>query len=128
MTAAARRAAVRITPAWAGKSLFSSFSRLRFEDYPRVGGEEYIMGMKAELETGLPPRGRGRGNVCTEGGAFIGITPAWAGKSYAFQWPRHSDADYPRVGGEEAFQEEHFQWIQGLPPRGRGRVCARYVG
>ena len=50
-----------ITPAWAGKRLnCKSLSEL-VKDHPRVGGEKKLLISRDGLQTGSPPRGRGKG-------------------------------------------------------------------
>ena len=72
--------AIRITPAWAGKSGSINCTRRGCKDYPRVGGEELGMRIMVPLLPGLPPRGRGRDQANYRNWEQSGITPAWAGK------------------------------------------------
>ena len=92
---------LRITPAWAGKRLAQARRHPRREDYPRVGGEEKVDSDKDSSNLGLPPRGRGRGQVDGLGVLAERITPAWAGKRRGYRGARRHSRDYPRVGGEE---------------------------
>ena len=71
----------RITPAYAGKSLFLTRRGFSKWDHPRVCGEKYLRIAVFVLLMGSPPRMRGK--VC---GYFVvcrylRITPAYAGKS-----------------------------------------------
>ena len=70
----------RITPAWAGKRLFSCFISFDYKDHPRVGGEKRPVILHPRRTGGSPPRGRGK--VTGYFGVVIRmrITPAWAGK------------------------------------------------
>ena len=72
---------VGITPAWAGKSWPWQRAAWRTRDHPRVGGEKNTKQKSGDKDTGSPPRGRGKGLDALEVAGFIGITPAWAGKS-----------------------------------------------
>ena len=92
------------------------------QDYPRVGGEEFGVELLAESFEGLPPRGRGRGDVAGDVSVAVGITPAWAGKSSAMRRAPSKPGDYPRVGGEEGLALGEVGLGAGLPPRGRGRA------
>ena len=74
---------------------------------------------------GLPPRGRGRGRYSRLLGVRLGITPAWAGKSFGYQERFAEYRDYPRVGGEENAAPSVTKGQWGLPPRGRGRGLQR---
>ena len=70
-----------ITPAYAGKSPFKWFFQVVLGDHPRVCGEKknsiYAMG----LNTGSPPRMRGKVTGFFVVFCLNGITPAYAGKS-----------------------------------------------
>ena len=56
-----QRKKVRITPAWAGKSVASESRRMGSRDHPRVGGEKPKTDKHALVIKGSPPRGRGKG-------------------------------------------------------------------
>ena len=94
----------RITPAWAGKSATSEKARATKQDHPRVGGEKKLLISRNGQPTGSPPRGRGKAFLFSVYSYIIGITPAWAGKSFfacsIFFFPE----DHPRVGGEKPSQ------------------------
>ena len=90
-----------ITPAWAGKSYHARYMVIIIRDHPRVGGEKMKKWANdIELE-GSPPRGRGKGRGRTRMSVLVGITPAWAGKSYAEAVKQLGFRDHPRVGGEK---------------------------
>ena len=114
--------AVRITPAWAGKSQQWPHMCGRSWDHPRVGGEKQRPDSLGRCPVGSPPRGRGKGSNSQSVGCCIRITPAWAGKSFAivsfslFYW------DHPRVGGEKTQIPTIRQRWKGSPPRGRGKA------
>ena len=112
----------RITPAWAGKSSSYRLLHERQMDYPRVGGEEFLLNLRQLGANGLPPRGRGRDRARNHLQTQGGITPAWAGKSDAAGDLPDTTADYPRVGGEESKLPVLRGGQKGLPPRGRGRA------
>ena len=73
---------LRITPAYAGKSLGSILIRSHIQDHPRLCGEKYPLACYHLLYIGSPPPMRGK--VCGKNvGVYgFGITPAYAGKSY----------------------------------------------
>ena len=52
--------AIRITPAWAGKSLCVLSPHPLGQDHPRVGGEKPNRILWTEFRQGSPPRGRGK--------------------------------------------------------------------
>ena len=96
---------VRITPAWAGKSVRSSGSAIRCRDHP--------------------PHRRGKVQAVCPLGELAGITPAWAGKSWPPCSPRPAGEDHPRVGGEKCRLLAVVACPAGSPPRGRGKVPHR---
>ena len=71
---------VRITPAWAGKSLFCFTAAVPIQDHPRIGGEKGLGSQVTQLSQGSPPRRRGKDAVVAVVVRGAGITPAWAGK------------------------------------------------
>ena len=93
--------AVRITPAWAGKSRCAATGAARPWDHPRVGGEKLYEQMEQGAGRGSPPRGRGKVSFTFWIILHLGITPAWAGKSVAYCWALGAREDHPRVGGEK---------------------------
>ena len=116
---------LRITPAWAGKSLLPVRIGSTHEDHPRMGGEKNIQWFLPEGHGGSPPHGRGK--VC--GGMnrifHMGITPAWAGKSILTIQHSEVNQDHPRMGGEKMFFKPGRSMYPGSPPHGRGKVNLR---
>ena len=70
----------RITPAYAGKSDFTSDFLTLFWDHPRVCGEKHSFALHDLHHTGSPPRMRGKAKLTDTGIDAAGITPAYAGK------------------------------------------------
>ena len=70
-----------ITPAYAGKSFFSSYIDVCERDHPRVCGEKRDECYWQIDRAGSPPRMRGKGCVLAHHGMPDRITPAYAGKS-----------------------------------------------
>ena len=90
-----------ITPAWAGKSWGCWKHRGAPRDHPRVGGEKLWGPLHLYNTRGSPPRGRGKGGFNGSQFEDVGITPAWAGKSFAAFEEAARRGDHPRVGGEK---------------------------
>ena len=72
---------LRITPAYAGKSLSLTRPGVHIWDHPRVCGEKKFTFDAGKLIPGSPPRMRGKGRIVAVTVAGFGITPAYAGKS-----------------------------------------------
>ena len=94
----------RITPAYAGKRIFSHIQYFINKDHPRVCGEKSFFQRCRSLIEGSPPRMRGKGGFSLIDGGVSGITPAYAGKS--------------RVHRGHGFT------AKGSPPRMRGKEKA----
>ena len=67
---------LRITPAWAGKSLPAGGTRTGAPDHPRVGGEKFAEDRGGNFVSGSPPRRRGKGDFHVVTHTKVGITPA----------------------------------------------------
>ena len=75
--------------------------RIGLWDHPRVCGEkETLKGVWLAL-WGSPPRMRGKAFRVGRGIDFVGITPAYAGKSITLFNPAVIIRDHPRVCGEK---------------------------
>ena len=114
-----------ITPAYAGKSLFSGlYIRINGDhprvcgeklldrywigtglsdtkDHPRVCGEKTVLDLSRLVEQGSPPRMRGKDANGLNMLSNLGITPAYAGKRPSRLRRDHERRDHPRVCGEK---------------------------
>ena len=113
---------MRITPAYAGKSLPCP-ALLRFrQDHPRVCGEKHTHLNGTFLNLGSPPRMRGKAPLLSKAPSECGITPAYAGKSDYRCVTAQAYWDHPRVCGEKYFAIRDKVAKKGSPPRMRGKV------
>ncbi len=94
---------VRITPACAGKRLYTYTLTLPYWDHPRVCGEKKKRSELIAQNVGSPPRVRGKGSYQLPIRSSARITPACAGKSIPKAQNRHTAQDHPRVCGEKSF-------------------------
>ena len=95
-------APIRITPAYAGKSLRRAPQRPLYRDHPRVCGEKFLTAKALCLPPGSPPRMRGKAGSVALPVRCSGITPAYAGKSTKREKLHAKARDHPRVCGEKA--------------------------
>ena len=93
--------ASRITPAYAGKSFFWRNGQPGNEDHPRVCGEKTGQRGVCRSTLGSPPRMRGKVLNLLVICVLMGITPAYAGKSYCIPNDTNLTRDHPRVCGEK---------------------------
>ena len=93
-------ASPRITPAHAGKTIYSIVKLNTLRDHPRACGENHTTLRTAGCRTGSPPRMRGKPNVYTDVVAREGITPAHAGKTPSIRHLAGGGRDHPRACGE----------------------------
>ena len=118
---------MRITPAYAGKRPAASAARSAKWDHPRVCGEKFRFILLSLLSSGSPPRVRGKGVVHVFVPEKLGITPAYAGKS--FMWTKfcRETRDHPRVCGEKGKNHPRKPYCEGLPPRVRGKGALHHI-
>ena len=96
-----------ITPAYAGKSSFFVNFRWVRMDHPRLCGEKATFSSRITRLPGSPPPMRGKADQVSVKNPEVGITPAYAGKSYRdfqlhfFCW------DHPRLCGEKTSTVHH---------------------
>ena len=76
-----RAGKLRITPAYAGKSPAIRLLQFLLWDHPRLCGEKTLARHEHTLCDGSPPPMRGKGFFCRQRVSWVGITPAYAGKS-----------------------------------------------
>ena len=91
----------RITPAYAGKSADADSHKALGEDHPRLCGEKAKKARQTPEDRGSPPPMRGKGSRITKASVRIGITPAYAGKSAAYEQRCRTLEDHPRLCGEK---------------------------
>ena len=70
-----------ITPAYAGKSIVSFHLQNCLWDHPRLCGEKVPEILQFSSVVGSPPPMRGKAGIAALIAIFVGITPAYAGKS-----------------------------------------------
>ena len=95
------RGAGGITPACAGKSVYTVHILLHIWDHPRVRGEKSSGSTPIFASAGSPPRARGKGQGVNLEFDAIRITPACAGKSTTVAAELAELRDHPRVRGEK---------------------------
>ena len=71
----------RITPAYAGKSTAFTILSIKNPDHPRLCGEKLVTSGNSGVGLGSPPPMRGKAETFAVADLFVGITPAYAGKS-----------------------------------------------
>ena len=112
---------VRITPAYAGKSVFLLYPALIAEDHPRLCGEKQQIALEPADMTGSPPPMRGKVLPPPIPRRLLGITPAYAGKSPPFCCLSSYLPDHPRLCGEKAEKLYEILLGEGSPPPMRGK-------
>ena len=95
-------AAIGITPAYAGKSLFCTCIQMCSEDHPRLCGEKPDWDGLDQTAQGSPPPMRGKDNACQIILFHFRITPAYAGKRCTPSEYLEIIKDHPRLCGEKS--------------------------
>ena len=112
---------VRITPAHAGKSLFSRPARCPSQDHPRPCGEKRTKANFKLKNPGSPPPMRGKDIESSSFKSALRITPAHAGKSMQEQDKPLFEEDHPRPCGEKTCWHCEDRLCPGSPPPMRGK-------
>ena len=123
-----RRLHPGITPACAGKSQYPVLRNLLPWDHPRMCGEKVSPQVLQGHIQGSPPRMRGKVTSGMLFLAFIGITPAYAGKRQMARKAGRTKPDHPRVCGEKPLPDPERIFQVGSPPRMRGKGQWSCVG
>ena len=114
-------AAVRITPARAGKSQARKAAAAVRRDHPRVCREKFTFFSRGISQSGSPPHVRGKVKPVLWAARVAGITPAYAGKRCRSPAFRSMPWDHPRVCGEKSDRPNIPESVRGSPPRVRGK-------
>ena len=92
---------VRITPAYAGKSIYQRKKYRDRLDHPRLCGEKEERNPSDYVLLGSPPPMRGKDTTGKNLTMTAGITPAYAGKSYRSEsWNFHLTGSPPPMRGK----------------------------
>ena len=113
---------VGITPAYAGKSQIGSPIQFQSKDHPRLCGEKRFPCPAAPCHRGSPPPMRGKVLFFFQCFHFLGITPAYAGKSLRSRRFAFEKWDHPRLCGEKPNAEAITLAFRGSPPPMRGKA------
>ena len=119
--------ALRITPAYAGKSDSEGGRYQQPRDHPRLGGEKCIAVVISTGILGSPPpmRGKAFGKICNN--LFNRITPAYAGKRLIMYIMCGQIRDHPRLCGEKCVWEPMQTSLLGSPPPMRGKESLLHI-
>ncbi|SBM43982.1 Hypothetical protein PFR_JS2_1823 [Propionibacterium freudenreichii] len=119
---------MRITPAYAGRTGAHPFLCRCWWDHPRVCGENHRSHSSGRQPGGSPPRMRGELALSMCRMLIRGITPAYAGRTWAVRWGSRRRRDHPRVCGENGVAVWKLGAKMGSPPRMRGELIAQVDG
>ena len=111
----------RITPAYAGKRSRTSHWWSWARDHPRICGEKIRAYVKIWAEWGSLPHMRGKVSCPEYHFLWRGITPAYAGKSFAPFALQMRPWDHPRICGEKSNEVVRVIQKPGSPPHMRGK-------
>ena len=133
---------LRITPAYAGKSLLEHHQQSETWDHPRLCGEKQSTSSEFYRLKGSPPPMRGKvyamdvyatlyrdhprlcgekHNACQIILSHFRITPAYAGKSFPQNRINIFVKDHPRLCGEKLERIRLYKPDSGSPPPMRGK-------
>ena len=110
-----------ITPAGAGKTIFSFFHPIHNQDHPRRCGENPTTKRAYRRTLGSPPQVRGKPVSAGGLGMTFRITPAGAGKTQHGLRGGWGSEDHPRRCGENMRGNCRYTRLTGSPPQVRGK-------
>ena len=113
----------RITPAYAGKRQIDTLREQGNGDHPRLCGEKKESRLQSCLHLGSPPPMRGKEQKAVASPPFVGITPAYAGKSSGGFRVTLRLGDHPRLCGEKPGRALTVSTMLGSPPPMRGKAA-----
>ena len=113
-----------IIPAYAGSTLWSVWKPSASRDHPRVCGEHSCRVLSWWCVWGSSPRMRGAPRQFFQVGMRVGIIPAYAGSTDAYQSMGAFGRDHPRVCGEHQIPLQMRAILPGSSPRMRGAHTA----
>ena len=116
-----RHHVLRITPAYAGKSIRRTTMRVLLRDHPRLCGEKRSSHSFKKLSMGSPPPMRGKVTRFTTQSHNARITPAYAGKSSIVSPSSAVDWDHPRLCGEKRPRSIQSSGTAGITPAYAGK-------
>ena len=114
---------LRITPAYAGKTIYYYRKVKKTWDHPRVCGKDRVKTQNIIIALGSPPRMRERPLGEENNRNTFRITPAYAGKTDAKYGNLFTYRDHPRVCGKDSTPVFANCLRRGSPPRMRERRC-----
>ena len=112
----------RLTPAGAGRTGGVPRAGGHLWAYPRRCGENDAAWSNARQIVGLPPQVRGERRRGLGGRGGAGLTPAGAGRTWAWVAASLPLAAYPRRCGENDAVLQLLECVSGLPPQVRGEL------
>ena len=110
-----------ITPAYAGKSLGYGQTEFPYEDHPCICGEKNCLLQKLGITIGSPLHMRGKDSLITLFFSSVGITPAYAGKSFSKFLDQFKSQDHPCICGEKRDCRTSAKHFIGSPLHMRGK-------
>ena len=116
-----REPLIRITPAYAGKTLLHPLYHHHYQDHPRLRGKDPEPPNRSKITSGSPPLTRERLRTSRMFNACIRITPAYAGKTIIERRTVSNHEDHPRLRGKDAPSINNRQRLMGSPPLTRER-------
>ena len=114
---------IRIIPARAGQTMWSSRNPAHSPDHPRACGANWLDSQSRMSTAGSSPRVRGKHPLFCARDAAIRIIPARAGQTSSAMRDDVPSSDHPRACGANLMQLEGKYRKDGSSPRVRGKLA-----
>ena len=112
----------RFIPACAGNRPYHAHTHAHTSVHPRVCGEQELLMIRLDVETGSSPRVRGTAGRRDPRPSIVRFIPACAGNSFSAVDHAEDPAVHPRVCGEQRRGRIWYTMQPGSSPRVRGTV------
>ena len=116
-----------LTPAYAGSTSVDYDFMTTTEAHPRICGEHSSSSTKLLNIEGSPPHMRGALFLFFFWFMGLGLTPAYAGSTFATEYMYNPAGAHPRICGEHIAGNEMLAAGQGSPPHMRGALAIHII-
>ena len=122
------RPPVRIIPAHAGQTTFTSSTLRLNPDHPRACGANHSADTRGTLRVGSSPRMRGKLGTAAAALPLMRIIPAHAGQTTTPKFALKLSTDHPRACGANHVKRRAHSVRHGSSPRMRGKHGHAFIG
>ena len=118
----------RFTPTCVGTTTTIASSRAWTSVHPHVRGDDVVIAVPIEPQSGSPPRAWGRRELGRGLAPLLRFTPTCVGTTWSIPRTRAAASVHPHVRGDDPPPSTKVGETHGSPPRAWGRLRGRGLG